>query len=215
MNYHYQQQQQQFTSTWVRDVQFPATEQIFHKDIHTSTMSTFMTLDSPSRGATGTPAGFFQTLGVLIITLAISEVICLLLLQVVSRITWNSFYSEFSSFPLFILELAPLDEGIREQIPMIEKEQLDHILITTKWKNECACECECNEDRHDDDSSGGDNSIFSSRQCAICLCDYEENDSISKSKYCDHNFHTQCYKKWLLSCNRESLSCPYCRCRIG
>lgn len=197
----------QFTSAWVRDVQFP-TERIFFSltALDSSSASTSTTTSTGTGSASAaTPVGFFQTLGILIMTLAISELICLLLLQVVSRITWHSFYSEFSSFPLFILELAPIDEGVKEQIPILETEQLDDILITSKWTR-------CNQDvQH----SSLKKASVNSNVCAICLCEYDENDSISKSRYCDHQFHTMCYKKWLLSCSsRNTLSCPYCRCHI-
>jgi hypothetical protein len=144
----------QFTSTWVRDVQFPTELDISGTTTCTSTGTGVATA--------ATPVGFFQTLGILIMTLAISEVICLLLLQVVSRITWHSFYSEFSSFPLFILELAPIEEGVKEQVPIIETEQLDDILITSKWTG-------CNQDcQH----SSLKKSSINSNICAICLCEY-------------------------------------------
>jgi len=118
-----------FMSVWMRDAKYPFTA----KQI-SSSIAILDNTSTSSPGSTTAPAGFFQTLGILIITLAISEVICLLLLQVVSRITWHSFYSEFSSFPLFLLEVAPVEEGVREQIPTIEKERLDDILITSTWR---------------------------------------------------------------------------------
>jgi len=153
----------QFTSTWVRDVQFP-TERIFFVAAApgSSTTSCTTCTASATTAAAATPVGFFQTLGILIITLAISEVICLLLLQVVSRITWHSFYSEFSSFPLFILELAPIEEGVKEQVPILETAQLDNVLITSKWTG-------CNQDRQ---CSCVKETSINSNTCAICLCEY-------------------------------------------
>ena len=40
------------------------------------------------------------------------------------------------------------------------------------------------------------------------LC-VEENDSVSKSKFCEHEFHTSCYKEWLTG--SHTSTCPYCR----
>ncbi|GAA0186467.1 hypothetical protein Leryth_024792 [Lithospermum erythrorhizon] len=42
--------------------------------------------------------------------------------------------------------------------------------------------------------------------CAICLCDYEENEKIGVLD-CGHEFHIECIKKWLLQKN----ICPMCR----
>ncbi len=39
----------------------------------------------------------------------------------------------------------------------------------------------------------------------------EENDSVSKSKFCEHVFHTECYKEWLSGLQK---TCPYCRCSV-
>eukprot|EP00804_Cyclotella_cryptica_P009885 CCRYP_014158-RA/>CCRYP_014158-RA protein AED:0.06 eAED:0.06 QI:165/1/1/1/0/0/2/222/260 len=47
--------------------------------------------------------------------------------------------------------------------------------------------------------------------CAICLEPYQENDSVSYSKYqnCNHAFHTKCILNWLKDECRND--CPYCR----
>lgn len=42
----------------------------------------------------------------------------------------------------------------------------------------------------------------------------EQNDSVSRSKYCEHKFHTSCYKQWFMKDNGKHLTCPYCRCEI-
>jgi len=42
----------------------------------------------------------------------------------------------------------------------------------------------------------------------------EHSDSVSRSKCCEHKFHTSCYKQWLMGCDGKNLSCPYCRCGI-
>jgi len=70
----------------------------------------FETLDNTSRFL------FFQTLGVFILTLAISEAICLFLL-------WYSFYDDFPLFRFFTMEMtAPEEaESITEQMPTVEK----------------------------------------------------------------------------------------------
>jgi len=44
-------------------------------------------------------------------------------------------------------------------------------------------------------------------ECAICLGAFEPNNSVSRSTSCSHEFHTVCYKQWLVS----HPSCPYCR----
>ncbi|GAA5899870.1 RING finger protein [Sporobolomyces salmoneus] len=43
-------------------------------------------------------------------------------------------------------------------------------------------------------------------RCAICLCDYEEDDSCSLAN-CLHGFHTECLKSWFSTTG----SCPVCR----
>lgn len=110
----------------------------------------FETLDNTSRFL------FFQTLGVFILTLAISEAICLFLL-------WYSFYDDFPLFRFFTMEMtAPEEaESITEQMPTVEKEDLDNVLITTRWS--CGSNLHCEE--------GGE---LKTRRCAICLCDYGE-----------------------------------------
>ncbi|GAA5954248.1 hypothetical protein JCM3765_005331 [Sporobolomyces pararoseus] len=43
-------------------------------------------------------------------------------------------------------------------------------------------------------------------RCAICLCDYEEDDQVSLA-ICSHGFHSDCLKSWLST----NGSCPVCR----
>ena len=47
------------------------------------------------------------------------------------------------------------------------------------------------------------------KQCAICLEDFENKMSVIKLK-CGHIFCTECIKKWL----KNSLTCPYCRKKL-
>jgi len=110
---------------------------------------------------------FFQTLGVFILTLAISEALCLFLLHMISRITWYSFYDEFPLFRFFMMEMTAAEEaeGIIEQMPTMEKEELDKVLITSSWTRGSNLHClACNDE-------GGE---LKTRRCAICLCDYGE-----------------------------------------
>lgn len=44
--------------------------------------------------------------------------------------------------------------------------------------------------------------------CTICLCDYDNEDIISIINTCNHFFHSNCIKKWLMECNHK---CPVCR----
>lgn len=158
----------------------------------------YLTLDTTS--------GFSQMLGVLILTLVVSEALCLFFLHLVSKITWYSFYADFHS-QLFMMEITAAEEaeellGIKEQMPTLDKEELDEVLITTTWS--------CGSNMHY--LACNDEGVA---RCAICLCDYEQNDSISRSKCCEHKFHTSCYKQWLMKGNNgQKLSCPYCRCAI-
>jgi len=118
---------------------------------------TYQTLDTTS--------GFFKTLGVLILTLAISEALCLFLLQLVSRITWYSFYADFPPFQLLMMDTTSAEDGIKEQIPTIDREEWDKVLITSTWRCDSNVYCiSCND-------KGGE---LETQSCAICLCDYGE-----------------------------------------
>jgi hypothetical protein len=50
----------------------------------------------------------------------------------------------------------------------------------------------------------------SSMSCAICLLDYQSNDTISWShnRRCNHHFHAPCIQQWLC---QERDDCPCCR----
>ena len=119
---------------------------------------TFQTLDTTS--------GFFQTLGVLILTLAISEALCLFLLQLVSRITWHSFYADFPPFQLFMMKMTADEDGIKEQLPTIDRVEWDKVLITSTWR--------CDENAHCVSCNAVEGGELKTQRCAICLCDYGE-----------------------------------------
>ena len=144
-------------------------------------------------------AGFFSTLAVLICTLLISEAFCLCLLQIISKITWYGFYSDFPSIQSF--QMDPYDvDSIREQRPIVSKEQIESSLITMTWNDKYCQPCNTTEEN------------CASGSCAICLNDYEDKDEISRSRYCKHYIHTSCYKLWLTK--GKNTSCPYCRTEV-
>ena len=143
---------------------YDAVSQVIDSQTHLSDQlyKFFETLDNTSGFL------FFQTLGVFILTLAISEALCLfLLVQTISRITWYSFYDDFPLFRFFMMDMtAPEEaEGVMEEMPTMEQEELDKVLITTSWSCSSNLHClTCNEE-------GGE---LKTRRCAICLCDYGE-----------------------------------------
>ena len=49
----------------------------------------------------------------------------------------------------------------------------------------------------------------SNKQCAICLADYEEGDTLvgGTTNVCTHEFHRTCIAGWLL----QRSGCPVCR----
>ncbi|XP_078148586.1 E3 ubiquitin-protein ligase ATL9-like [Carex rostrata] len=47
-----------------------------------------------------------------------------------------------------------------------------------------------------------------SLECAICLCDFEDDENIRLLPKCSHMFHPDCIDEWLLS----HRTCPVCRC---
>merc|ERR1711971_1419863 len=130
-------------------------------------LKAYPTLTESNTAATG----FFSTFAVLIFTLLISEAFCLCLLQIVSKITWYGFYNDFPSIQSFLID--PYDEdSIREQRPIISEEQIESSLMTTKWNDEYCQPCNTTE------------GYSASVNCAICLNDYEDEDEISRSRYC-------------------------------
>jgi len=48
------------------------------------------------------------------------------------------------------------------------------------------------------------------KQCSICMEDYEEDSSVSKSVSCLHLFHEKCLTKWI----EINKTCPICRSDI-
>ena len=47
--------------------------------------------------------------------------------------------------------------------------------------------------------------------CAICLCDFEQDELMLKLPLCNHIFHSNCVTNWI---SRNSF-CPYCRRQIS
>jgi len=108
---------------------------------------------------------------------------------------------------------------------------LDDVLITRTFDEKCFMSNDqgCCGSQHEE-------------KCAICLCDFgkcnllffqpyialtcndsliitifcmiELDESISRSKECQHEFHTACYKQWLIQQEGNRQSCPYCRCDV-
>ncbi len=50
---------------------------------------------------------------------------------------------------------------------------------------------------------------FDTKDCGICLCDFEQNDMVSKLK-CDHVFHNECIVEW----GKYKSECPKCKSNI-
>lgn len=44
------------------------------------------------------------------------------------------------------------------------------------------------------------------RSCAICMCDFEEEDDLSVLD-CSHRYHEGCIQKWL----EKRTTCPICK----
>ncbi|KDP46198.1 hypothetical protein JCGZ_10038 [Jatropha curcas] len=49
-----------------------------------------------------------------------------------------------------------------------------------------------------------------SKDCAVCLLEFEENDYVRTLPVCSHAFHVDCIDIWL----RSHANCPLCRARI-
>ncbi|KAF3320719.1 E3 ubiquitin-protein ligase ATL6-like protein [Carex littledalei] len=47
-----------------------------------------------------------------------------------------------------------------------------------------------------------------SLECAVCLCEFEDDENIRLLPKCSHVFHTDCIDEWLSS----HVTCPVCRC---
>lgn len=48
------------------------------------------------------------------------------------------------------------------------------------------------------------------RECAVCLVEFEENDSLRTLPLCAHAFHVDCIDVWL----RSHANCPLCRAAV-
>ncbi|XP_078150741.1 E3 ubiquitin-protein ligase ATL31-like [Carex rostrata] len=47
-----------------------------------------------------------------------------------------------------------------------------------------------------------------SLECAVCLCEFKDDENIRLLPKCSHVFHTDCIDEWLSS----HVTCPVCRC---
>ncbi|MCD7452744.1 hypothetical protein HAX54_018046 [Datura stramonium] len=53
------------------------------------------------------------------------------------------------------------------------------------------------------------NEVEEQEACAICLFDYQDEDTIGTLQ-CGHEFHAECINKWL----QRNTSCPFCRAPV-
>jgi hypothetical protein len=51
-----------------------------------------------------------------------------------------------------------------------------------------------------------------SLSCAICMCDYEDDETVLKLPNCEHLFHKECIGKWL---KESSTKCPVCKAVVA
>jgi E3 ubiquitin-protein ligase ATL6/9/15/31/42/55 len=49
-----------------------------------------------------------------------------------------------------------------------------------------------------------------SLECAVCLCEFEDDENIRLLPKCNHVFHADCIDEWLSS----HVTCPVCRCNL-
>lgn len=49
-----------------------------------------------------------------------------------------------------------------------------------------------------------------SLECAVCLCEFEDDENIRLLPKCSHVFHADCIDEWLSS----HVTCPVCRCNL-
>jgi len=66
------------------------------------------------------------------------------------------------------------------------------------------------EDEITSSSEAVNDVIEDGNMCSICLDDYDEGDSIVKSKHCTHFFHRECIIQWLER-EKSDYKCPCCR----
>jgi len=143
--------------------------------------------------------GLVFTLYVLLISVIIAEILCLAVFQIIASIVSQTqrFYSEYEWLDSFMIG-STIDALEETTPPTLDSETIESALITLKVRT--------------DQFANKKEELDQIQQCAICLCDYELNESISRSKSCQHTFHTSCYKQWLA--RDRHRSCPYCRCDI-
>ncbi|XP_022975534.1 uncharacterized RING finger protein P4H10.07-like, partial [Cucurbita maxima] len=52
---------------------------------------------------------------------------------------------------------------------------------------------------------------FPSECCAVCLCEFQDDEELRFLKNCKHIFHKKCLDRWMI---RDQRSCPLCRTLI-
>ncbi len=111
--------------------------------------------------------GFFQTVFVVLISLAVSEVVCYFVFQCMSYIVCQtqSFYSDYQWLGSFMIEYT--DEVIEQKPYKPDVEDLDNALITTTVRKD---QLQCVE------------ALDQQQQCAICLCEFGEYIWMSSMK---------------------------------
>lgn len=48
-------------------------------------------------------------------------------------------------------------------------------------------------------------------ECAVCLCEFEDDDALRLLPHCDHVFHLDCIDAWL----EAHVTCPVCRANLA
>jgi hypothetical protein len=135
----------------------------------------------------------------LLIIVVMSDFICSKFVHVLESIICRNeiFYSEYVQMELFLNFCFPTEMEDHTCSPKaLEEEHVKSALITSKFQRDIRTEACSNK----------------IQQCMICLCSFEHNESVSRSKSCRHTFHTLCYKEWIM--RQDCHSCPYCRCDI-
>ena len=54
------------------------------------------------------------------------------------------------------------------------------------------------------------NNLYDENTCRICLCEFENDDVLSKTDICNHIFHNTCIIEW----GYYKTTCPICRTEI-
>lgn len=94
---------------------------------------------------------------------------------------------------LFGTMAQPFTDGARPVVPGVTAEQLSMFPVFTLPQPEGSPDCIAVEDR----------------ECAICLCPYEDEQPI-KRLFCRHHYHSACIDQWLST----KSTCPLCNSNV-